>query len=101
MTDVEYRIDPEEAVAAAIDEAEEVRDPLDGLVERTATDPGAPFAARCPGTASRAQESDRAAFETLRAQLKEAGCRVTALDEALSQKRTATQAGASPSRPTF
>ena len=31
-------------IAAAIDAAEEIRDPLDGLVERTATDPGAAFA---------------------------------------------------------
>ena len=28
MTDVEYRIDPEEAVAAAIDAAEEIDDPV-------------------------------------------------------------------------
>jgi hypothetical protein len=30
-------------IVAAIDGAEEVRDSLDGLVERTAADPGAPF----------------------------------------------------------
>jgi hypothetical protein len=28
----------------AVDAAEEIRDPLDGLVEKTAIDPGAPFA---------------------------------------------------------
>jgi hypothetical protein len=33
----------ENLVAAAIDAAEEIRDPLDGLVEKTAADPGAPF----------------------------------------------------------
>ena len=32
------------------------------------------------------KKSDRAAFETLRAQLKQAGCRVTALDKALADE---------------
>jgi hypothetical protein len=30
-------------IAAAIDAAEDVRDPLEGLAEKTATDPGAAF----------------------------------------------------------
>ena len=34
----------ENLIAAAIDEAEDFRDPLEGLVERTRNDPGAPFA---------------------------------------------------------
>ena len=34
----------ENPVAVAIATAEEVRDPIDGLVERAADDPGAPFA---------------------------------------------------------
>ena len=34
--------EPENVIAAAIDAAEEIRDPLEGLAERTATDPGAP-----------------------------------------------------------
>ena len=55
MNDVDHRIEPEEAVAAAIDEAEEVRDPLDGLVERAATDP-APLCTRSARTARRSQE---------------------------------------------
>ena len=59
-------------------------DPLDGLVERTATDPGAPFEPDVLERLAALQKSDRAAFETLRAQLKAAGCRVTALDEALA-----------------
>ena len=73
MNDAEYRIDPEEAVAAAIDAAEEVHDPLDGLVERAATDPGAPFAPDVLERLAALQKSDRAAFETLRAQLKAGG----------------------------
>jgi hypothetical protein len=36
-------IEPE-LIVAAIDAAEELRDPLDRLVEKTAIDPGAPFA---------------------------------------------------------
>ena len=69
-----------------IDAAEDVRDPLEGLVERTATDPGAPFA---PDTLARLvtlKKDDRAAFEALRAQLKGAGARVTALDEAIAEE---------------
>jgi hypothetical protein len=86
MNDGKYRIDPEEAIVAAIDGAEEIRDPLEGLVERAATDPGAAFA---PDTLERLavlKKNDLAAFEMLRAQLKEAGCRVTALDQALSEQ---------------
>jgi hypothetical protein len=34
---------PENPIAAAIEAAEDIRDPLEGLAERTAADPGAPF----------------------------------------------------------
>jgi hypothetical protein len=77
---------PEDSVAAAIDGAEDVRDPLEGLTDRTATDPGAPFA---PDTLARLvalKKNDRAAFEVLRAQLKTVGCRITALDEVISEE---------------
>jgi hypothetical protein len=73
-------------IAAAIDAAEEIQDPLEGLAERTATDPGAPFA---PDTLSRLaalKKDDRAAFETLRAKLKKSGCGVTALDKAIAEE---------------
>jgi hypothetical protein len=36
--------EPENLIVAAIDAAEDIRDSLEGLVERTATNPGAPFA---------------------------------------------------------
>ena len=36
--------EPENLIAVAIEAAEDIRDPLEGLVEKTATDPGAPFA---------------------------------------------------------
>ena len=78
--------EPENVIAAAIDAAEEIRDPLEGLAERTATDPGAPFV---PDTLVRLvalKKDDRAAFEALRAQLKGAGARVTALDEAIAEE---------------
>ena len=34
-------------IADAIEAAEDIRDPLDGLVERIAADPGAPSRPRC------------------------------------------------------
>jgi hypothetical protein len=83
MSDAEYRNDPAEAVAAIIDGAEEVPDPLDGLVERTANDRGAPFEPDVLERLAILQQNDLASFETLRAQLKAAGCRVTVLDKAL------------------
>jgi hypothetical protein len=67
-----------------IDGAEEFHDPLEGLVEKTKTDPGAPFAPEVLEALAALQKDDRAAFEKLRMQLKkEAKCRVKALDEAL------------------
>jgi hypothetical protein len=74
-----------EEVRQAIGEAEEVRDPLDGLVERTAGgDVGAPFAQEVIERLVELKQRDRAAFEALRAQLKRAGCRVGGLDAALA-----------------
>src|SRR5215204_2536154 len=76
----------DDPVGAAIDAAEEVHDPLERLVERTGTDPGAAFV---PATLERLvalKRDDRAAFEALRAQLKTAGCRVTALDGAIAEE---------------
>jgi hypothetical protein len=76
--------EPENLIAVAIEAAEDIRDPLEGIVEKTATDPGAPFAADTLERLAALKKDDRAAFEALRAQLKSAGCRVTALDEALA-----------------
>jgi hypothetical protein len=75
-----------DAVWAAIDAAEEVRDPLDGLVERTAADAGAAFAPEVLERLVALRRDDRAAFEVLRTQLKKAGCRVTALDDAVAEE---------------
>jgi len=78
--------EPENLVAAAIEAAEDIRDPLEGLVEKTATDPGAPFAPDALEHLATLKKADRAGFEALRAQLKKAGCRVTALDEAIAEE---------------
>jgi thioredoxin-like negative regulator of GroEL len=60
-------------IIVAIDAAEEVRDASDGLVEKTATDPGAPFAPDALARLAALKQDDRAAFEALRGQLKKAG----------------------------
>ena len=73
-------------VARVIDAAEEVSDPLDGIIEKTASDPGAPFAPELLEGLTALKNDDRAAFEVLRAQLKKAGCRVTALDDAIADR---------------
>jgi hypothetical protein len=82
--------EPENLIAAVIDAAEEVRDPLEELVEKTATDPGAPFAADTLERLAALKKDERAAFEVLRAQLKAAGARVTALDEAIATESGGT-----------
>jgi hypothetical protein len=78
--------EPENLIAVAIEAAEDIRDPLEGIVEKTAADPGAPFAADTLERLAVLKKDDRAAFEALRVQLKSAGCRVTALDEALAEE---------------
>ena len=70
----------------AVEAAEEIADPLDGLIERVADDPGAPF---IPDTLARLcalRREDQAAFERLRSRLKKAGCHVTALDAAMAEE---------------
>jgi hypothetical protein len=74
-------------IAVAIHEADEILDPLDGLVERCAADPGAPFTQEVLERLASLQTEDRARFETLRARLRKAGCRVTALDAAIAEER--------------
>jgi hypothetical protein len=70
-------VEPENLIAAALDAAEEIRDALDGLTEKTATDPDAPFGPDALARLAALKQDDRAAFEALRAKLKKAGCRVT------------------------
>jgi hypothetical protein len=73
-------------VAAAIEAAEDICDPLEGLVEKTKINPGAPFTPEALERLATLKKDDRAAFEMIRAQLKDAGCRVTALDDALGEE---------------
>ena len=94
--------EPENLIADAIDAAEDIRDPLEGLVEKAATDPGAAFVPEVLERLAALKKDDRAAFEALRSQLKKAGCRVTALDEAIAEEsgdgRARTDAGRHPDR---
>lgn len=77
---------PEDPIRAAIEDAEEIRDPLDDLLACAEADPGAPFAPDVLQAIVALRREDRARFEGLRAQLKRAGCRVTALDKALADE---------------
>jgi hypothetical protein len=87
MNELNYHIESEEAVVASIDAAEEVHDPIEGIVQRTAADPGAPFAPEVLKELATLQKNDLATFEAVRARLKDAGCRVTVLDKALSGEK--------------
>jgi hypothetical protein len=85
-TAAEIAVDANEnPVAAAIADAEEILDPLEGLAERVIDDPGAPFEPETMEAIVALKKSDRAAFETLRKSLKDAGCRMTGFDEALKE----------------
>jgi hypothetical protein len=84
-------------ISYTIAAAEEVHDPLDGLVEKTARDSGAPFAPEVVAALAALKKDDRAAFEALRARLKSAGCRVTAL----SRRRAEMLAGVERHRQIF
>jgi hypothetical protein len=81
MTDHEHST-AEETITESIDGAEY---PLEGLVENTKIDPGAPFTPEVLERLVALKKDDRAAFERLRAQLKDV-CRVTVLDEALAEE---------------
>jgi hypothetical protein len=76
----------EKLVADAIDAAEEICDPLEGLAVRSAADKGAAFMPEALARLAVLKKGNRAAFEALRAQLKKAGCRVTGLDEAIAEE---------------
>jgi hypothetical protein len=73
-------------IASAIGAAEDIPDPLDGLFEKCAADSGAAFTPEVLERLAGLKKEDRAAFELLRSQLKKAGCRVTALDEAIAEE---------------
>ena len=73
-------------ITHTIDAAEDVRELLDGLVERTTVDPGSAFQPEVLEELATLKKVNRAAFEGLRAQLKRVGCRVKELDEAIAEE---------------
>jgi hypothetical protein len=89
--------EPENLILDAIESAETIPDPLAGLVEQTATDPGAPFKPETLEALAALKQDNRAAFEALRSQLKKAGCRVTALDDAIAEEN-GDQGGRGPTQ---
>jgi hypothetical protein len=87
----------ENLIAEAIGAAEEIQDPLDGLVEKSAADPTIAFRPDVLKRLAAFKQDDRAAFEAMRAQLKKAKCRVTELDEAIAGE-TGEPGGRAPSQ---
>ncbi len=77
----------ERMIASAIENAEDIRDPLADLVERTKADPGAPFVPEVLERLVALRTENRPAFETLWVQLRKAGCRVSVLEQALAEER--------------
>lgn len=90
-------LEPDLLIADAINGAEEVPDPLAGLAEKAAADPGAPFIPEALEALAALKRDNRAAFEALRSQLKKAGCRVTALDDAIAEE-SGTPSGRGPTQ---
>ena len=83
---------PEDSIRAAVENAEEVRDPLDDLVSRTRADAGAPFATDVLQRLAALRQEDRAGFKRLRGELKRAGCcRQTNRRKKASQRGAVTQ----------
>lgn len=78
--------DQENVIRAAIEGATEVSNPLEGLVDKAAQDAGAPFEPVVLTRLTALKSEDRAAFEALRAKLKQTGVRVGALDEAIAKE---------------
>jgi hypothetical protein len=90
-------VEPDQLIVDAIDGAEEMPDPLAGLAEKTAADPGAPFMPEALEALAALRQNNRAAFEALRSQLKKAGCRVTALDDVIADEN-GTPSGRGPTQ---
>lgn len=76
----------EAQIAKRVREAREIRMPFNELLEKTKKDPGTPFKPQQLSMLANLKNTDRACFETLRGQLKNAGCRVTELDTAISEE---------------
>lgn len=96
MTAAGEQKDVRDPILEAIDSAEAIVDPLDDLVTKAKEDPGAPFSPEVLERLSDLKRNDRSAFETLRFNLKNAGCRVTALDDAIGERNG--ESGRGPSQ---
>lgn len=72
------------AVAAAIRAATEVTDPLDDLLQRSVTDPGAPFTVEALQLLRATKSQDRAAFENALGKFKQHKVRVGELEKAMA-----------------
>ena len=99
MTDA-FKNEDLNSIFDEVDSVEEIADPLDGLVDRFAADPGAPFMPDVLARLCELRREDRAAFEGLRSRLKKAGCRVTALDDALVRTWVKSPRTSAPNTPT-
>ena len=75
----------EQRIKAAVEQAKELPDARDELVSESTADPSAPFAPEVVSALAALKRDDPRAFEGLRAQLKGAGVRITALDEAIAE----------------
>jgi hypothetical protein len=82
----DHENETEGLIAAAINEAEDVPDPFERLIEKSAADPGAAFTPEVLEYLALLKKEKPAAFESLRSMLKKSGCRVTALDEAIAEE---------------
>jgi hypothetical protein len=75
-----------DTAAKVIEAAALFQDPLRRLVSAAKDDPGAPFAPDALKLLAELRRTDKPRFEGIRAALKRAGIRVTALDEALDEE---------------
>src|SRR5262245_33730386 len=77
--------DGEKKIVEMIEQAEAVADPLEGLVERAKTDPGAPFELEVLASLAQLEENQPAQYHKLRAELKAAGVPVSSLDKKIAK----------------
>ena len=75
----------EATIRAAVENAEEVRDLLDGLIDRAAADPKAAFQPDVAAQLAALKKQDPGEFEVLRADLKKNNVRMSALDEVVRE----------------
>jgi hypothetical protein len=76
----------ESLIASAIENAQEICDPLDELVRGASLEPGMAFEPEALACLATLQRENLAKFETLRERLKQAGVRVTILDKAIADE---------------